>query len=281
MKDPIPGDPGDPADSAPGPVRPAPPAPAPSSPPPPWSGMNSGFTGTYENGQLANPFDYGTVGGIDPTSLFQQYSSQPYSAVPAPTGSGGSAPAAGGEIPQLRMVAGTSPPYLPETPSGDTSQSQNPAYATTTFDAGSFKGAHNTMISATAEVVALYKDLRSLVLSTSDWAFGQNAVVEVPAVIQHSEPGSHSTADMDTQGPIYTPASYEPDPALFGDPSSDPNTFAGTPGHPGMNDAQADTLVMIADGIELVGQFLGMMQSTGIAYASADANSAAPPSETS
>jgi hypothetical protein len=247
---------------------------------PPGSDMYSGFTGTYEGGQLADPFVYGTTGGADPTTLFQQYSDQPYSAVPAPT-SGGSAPAPGGEIPDLRMVAATSPPYLPETPSGDASQSDNPAYATTTFDAGSFKDAHNTMISATAEVVALYKDLRSLVLSTSDWVFGQNAVVEVPAVIDHLPPGYADNPDRDTLPPLYTPAHYEPDPALFGDPSSDPNTFAGTPGSPGMNDAQADTLVQIADGIELVGQFLGMMQSTGIAYASADANSIAPPSETS
>lgn len=244
--------------------------------------MESGFTGTYEGGQLASPFDYGTVGGGDPASVFQQYSGQPYSAVAAPTG-GGSAPAPGGEIPDLRMVAGASPPYLPETPSSDGSQSSNPAYATTTFDAGSFKDAHNKMISATAEVVALFKDLRSLVLSTSDWVFGQNAVVKVPAVIQHLPPGtgSGSNPDRDTLPPLYAPAHYEPDPALFGDPSSDPNTFAGTPGNPGMNDAQADTLVQIADSIELVGQFLGMMQSTGIAYASADANSTAPPSETS
>jgi hypothetical protein len=99
-------------------------------------------------------------------------------------------------------------------------------------------------------------------------------------VIQHVQPVGadvHKGEDADP----YTPAHTEPDPALFIDSTNNPQAFAGTTGHPGMNDAQANTLVQIADGMELVGQFLGMMQSTGVAYATADANSVAPPSQTS
>jgi hypothetical protein len=169
--------------------------------------------------------------------------------------------------------------YLPEKASAG-KPPPDAEYATATFDAGSFRDAQNKMISATAEVVALYKSLRNLVLSTSDWVFGQNAVVHVPAVIVHQQPDS-KPVDRDTQPDLYTPAHDQPDPALFIDSTDNPNTFAGTPGHPGMNDAQENTLVQIADGMELVGQLLGMMQSTGIAYATADANSVAPPSQTS
>jgi hypothetical protein len=137
------------------------------------------------------------------------------------------------------------------------------------------------MISATAEVVALYKSLRSLVLSTSDWVFGQKAVVHVPAAHQSPGPDHGPNPNLGEEPAPFTPAFDEPDPALFISPTNNPVAYAGTPGHPGMNDAQANTLVQIADGMELVGQFLGMMQSTGIAYATADANSVAPPAETS
>lgn len=275
--------PGDPADSQ---LDPSPPdAPGPGTP---GFNLGSGFSGTYEGGQLDNPFNYGAAGGADPLSVFQQYGSHPYSAVPAPSGSssgGGGGPAAPDEVPDLRMVAAAAPPYLPETAvaagSANGWQPQDPAFAGTTFDAGGFRDAHNTMISATAEVVALYKSLRNLVLSTGDWVFGQNAVIHVPPGKNTLGPSQNPKASTGEQTAPLDPAHDEPDPALFLSPTNNPVTFAsGTPGSPGMNAAQENTLVAIAGGMELVGQFLGMMQSTGIAYASADSNSAAPPAET-
>lgn len=122
-----------------------------------------------------------------------------------------------------------------------------------------------TLITSASAIVNQYTTLKTLFLADKDWVYGQTATVQGP-----------------TNGSVPDPTSKNGSPQLQYGTSNDPIhdvaiAFANGDGsHPGINELQQQTLLSIANGMGMLGEFIAAVNNAGQAYASADFNSIVP-----
>jgi hypothetical protein len=197
---------------------------------------------------------------------------QPYTSPEAPplntstSGSGSASIPANATVPDLAMVWGTAPSYAPSGSGG--SNSNGPAAPLAddlSIDLGSLRDCENQMLSDSSVVVDAYENLKQQFESVKDTVFGQQA--------QTSQIVYEGGGDGEGQyGQETTPDPIQPAAVAFAN---------GQNGQPGMNDIQAFALQQIGNAMALVGEFIALMNASGVNYAETDANSALPSADAS
>lgn len=197
---------------------------------------------------------------------------QPYTSPEAPplntstSGSNNISIPANAAVPDLAMVWGTAPSYAPSGSGG--SNSNGPAAPLAddlSIDLGSLRDCENQMLSDSSVVVDAYENLKHQFQSVKDTVFGQQA--EVTQTVYAGGGDGQGNYDQET-----TPDPIQPAAVAFAN---------GQNGQPGMNDIQAYALQQIGNAMALVGEFIALMNASGVNYAETDANSALPSADAS
>jgi hypothetical protein len=171
-------------------------------------------------------------------------------------------------VPELKVIYGTAPPFVPSGSgsSGSDSGSTPPSASTTKIDSGTLMTAQNNMLASCEDIVNGYEQVKGDFEGVKDTVFGQQATYSdtLPTPSQGGIGGSPSSDGF----MLFT----------WSDPiQQNAQDFAnGTGGQPGMNDLQAFALQQIGNAMALVGEFLALMNQAGSKYASADESSFAP-----
>jgi hypothetical protein len=197
---------------------------------------------------------------------------QPYTSPEAPpldlsgSGSGNVTIPANAPVPDLAVVWGTAPSYQPsDSGSANGNGPTAPTAGDLAIDLGSLRDGESQMLSASSSVVDAYENLKQLFQSVKDTVFGQNAQT-TQQVVSGSGDGYTTWSTQTTPDPIQPAA----------------QAFAnGQNGQPGMNDVQAYALQQIGNAMALVGEFIALMNASGVNYAQTDESSALPPADQS
>jgi hypothetical protein len=158
------------------------------------------------------------------------------------------------------MAWSTALPFVSSGP-GSGSGSQNyPPCPDISVSLSSLQDTENSLLSSASTIINAYGNLTELFSDYQNWVYGQNATI---TYVQYS-----GGVEGDNTYGVNT----EPDAI-----QSQAQQFAnGQDGQPGINAIQAYTMKAIADSMELVGQFIALINAAGNAYATADTNSALP-----
>jgi hypothetical protein len=206
---------------------------------------------------------------------------QPYTSPEAPplntstSGSGSASIPANAAVPDLAMVWGTAPSYAPSGSGG--SNSNGPAAPVAddlSIDLGSLRDSENQMLSASSAVVDAYENLKQQFESVKDTVFGQQAQ-DTGVGLANGGDGQATAGGADGEASYNqqtTPDPIQPAAVAFAN---------GQNGQPGMNDIQAYALQEIGNAMALVGEFIALMNASGVNYAETDANSALPSADAS
>jgi hypothetical protein len=200
----------------------------------------------------------------DPGPNFSSVS--PYTSPNAPpldtSGSSSGSIPQGSEVPGLAMAWVEAPPVVSSGPGSGSSSSSGsvPTVGDISVDLGSLQAVQNTLLNSAFTIVQQYENLASLFEDYKDWVYGQTAT----NTQEQWNGGMYSTSGYNTS---VTPSVIQ----------QSAQSFAGTPGSPGINDQQAYLLQSIGNAMALVGEFIAVLNAAEGAYASADTNSAMPP----
>jgi hypothetical protein len=197
---------------------------------------------------------------------------QPYTSpeAPAPNTNDGNSSGppipANAPVPDLAMAwtPTTAPPFISAGTGGGSGSSSSDVTPSPDFsiDLEGLGDAQNQMLNASSTVVNAYEALKQQFESVQSTVFGQQAQTT-------TQSSSDSSSGYDSWNTTTSPDSIQQAAQTFAN---------GQNGQPGMNDIQAYALEQIGNAMAAVGQFIVLMNTAGISYATADTNSALPPS---